>query len=423
MMNNVVIKSARLLSWQPDCCRTFEKMEKGETLVICSQRQVGKSFTCAQILLYVAVNYKKSLSIYISPTNDSSRKFFGDIKGFVENSAFTKKVNESLLTIEFVNGSKILFRSAESKLRGYSCKNSGVLVVDEAYYVPEDIWEVVLPFTNVDNSKKIIISTPRFRKGMFWKFYQRAVRGDKGYYHINTADYDTSMFLSDQQKEEYKVMLSPQSYKSEVLGQWLDNDECLFGDYSKVFHTPDDTNPEIVAIDWSNNGGDNCVISGFNKNHEQCMLEIVTKEKDPVQRAIKLATIINSYPSIRKVIAEKNSIGEVYISILKKNLNRPEILEAFVTTNESKKRIIEKLISAIGQKTITLLPHPQLDLELSTYEMQELKNGNYTYNGKKDDCIMATAFAVDQFDNNRGKYVVRGTTNPNPKLSLREKYN
>ena len=69
------------------------------------------------------------------------------------------------------------------------------------------------------------------------------------------------------------------------------------------------------------------------------MLEIVTKEKDPVQRAIKLATIINSYPSIRKVIAEKNSIGEVYISILKKNLNKPEILEAFVTTNESKKRI------------------------------------------------------------------------------------
>ena len=179
-------------------------MEKGETLVICSQRQVGKSFTCAQILLYVAVNYKKSLSIYISPTNDSSRKFFGDIKGFVENSAFTKKVNESLLTIEFVNGSKILFRSAESKLRGYSCKNSGVLVVDEAYYVPEDIWEVVLPFTNVDNSKKIIISTPRFRKGMFWKFYQRAVRGDKGYYHINTADYDTSMFLSDQQKKSIR---------------------------------------------------------------------------------------------------------------------------------------------------------------------------------------------------------------------------
>ena len=97
------IKSAKLLSWQKDCCKEFENMEKGETLVICSQRQVGKSFTCSQILLYVAINYKRSLSIYISPTNDSSRKFFGDIKLFIDVSALYKKIKESLLTIEFAN--------------------------------------------------------------------------------------------------------------------------------------------------------------------------------------------------------------------------------------------------------------------------------------------------------------------------------
>src|SRR5574344_574287 len=235
MSEPVHIQSAKLISWQPDCCKTFEKMKKGETLVICSQRQVGKSFTCAQILLYVAVNYKKSLSIYISPTNDSSRKFFGDIKGFVENSSLTRKINESLLTIEFVNGSKIIFRSAESKLRGYSCKNNGVLVVDEAYYVPENIWEVVLPFTNVDNSKKVFISTPRFKIGFFYDCYIRALSGDKGYHLISTTDYDTSMFLSDEQKEEYTRLISPQAYKSEILGQWLDSGEGLCGDYSSVF--------------------------------------------------------------------------------------------------------------------------------------------------------------------------------------------
>ena len=395
MSEPVHIQSAKLISWQPDCCKTFEKMKKGETLVICSQRQVGKSFTCAQILLYVAVNYKKSLSIYISPTNDSSRKFFGDIKGFVENSSLTKKINESLLTIEFVNGSKIIFRSAESKLRGYSCKNNGVLVVDEAYYVPENIWEVVLPFTNVDNSKKIIISTPRFRKGMFWKFYQRALNREEGYYYVNTSDYDTSMFLNDKQREEYKSLLSPQSYKSEVLGLWLDNNECLFGEYAKVFNVPTDTEPVVVGIDWSNNGGDNTVVSGFNKSNEQCMLEIVTSISDPVERAVKIASIINSHPTIKKAVCETNSLGEVYISILKRNLNNPNVIVDFTTTNDSKKRIVEKLIAAIGQGSITLLPHPQLDLELSTYEMEERKNGNYTYNGKKDDCIMATCFALD----------------------------
>ena len=406
----VYLKSAKMISWQGDCVSEFVKMNKGDTLVICSQRQVGKSFTCSQLLLYTAINYSGSTSIYVSPTNDSSRKFFTDIKNMVENSHLTTKINESLLIIEFINKSQIIFRSAESKLRGYSCKKGGILVVDEAYYVPNDIWEVVLPFTNVDNSKKVFISTPRFKVGFFYDCYMRALAGDKGYHLIATTNYDTSMFLSEEQKQEYTKLLSPQAYKSEILGQWLDSGEGLFGDYASVFLLPEDKNPEIVGIDWSNNGGDDTVLSGFNHLHQQCMLEIVTNVEDPVARAIKIADIINDHPTIKKVIAETNSIGEVYISILKKHLKNPSILKNFTTTNDSKKRIVEKLIAAIGQKVITLLPNSKLDYQLSIYEMQSLKNGNYTYNGKKDDCIMATCFAVDEFYNtgNKGAYMLRG---------------
>lgn len=406
----VYLKSAKMISWQKDCVEEFENMDSGDTLVICSQRQVGKSFTCSQILLYTALNYNGSTSIYVSPTNDSSRKFFTDIKRMVENSGLSRKINESLLIIEFINGSQIIFRSAESKLRGYSCRKGGILVVDEAYYVPADIWEVVLPFTNVDNSKKVFISTPRFKVGFFYECYKRGLEGETGYHLISTLDYDTSMFLSERQKDEYRSLLSPQAYRSEILGEWLDSGEGVFGDYSSCFYVPEDKAPETVGIDWSNNGGDNTVLSGFNKLHQQCLLEIVTNIEDPVQRAMRIAEIINSYPSIRTVIAEKNSIGEVYISILKKYLKRPNILKVFTTTNDTKKRIIEKFIAAIGQKYITLLPNSQLDYEMGIYEMQGLKNGNYTYNGKKDDCIMATAFAVDDFyDNNqRGTYILRG---------------
>lgn len=410
MKKDIYLKSAKMISWQVDCVTEFEKMEQGDTLIICSQRQVGKSFTCSQILLYTALNNSNSISIYVSPTNDSSRKFFNDIKKMVEDSGLVKKLNESILIIEFINGSQIIFRSAESKLRGYSCKKGGILVVDEAYYVPADIWEVVLPFTNVDNSKKVFISTPRFKIGFFFDCYKRALMGDKGYHLISVADYDTSMFLSDTQKEEYRRTLSPQAYRSEILGEWLDSGEGLFGDYASVFLVPEDKDPEVVGIDWSNNGGDNTVLSGFNRLHQQCLLDIVTNIEDPVQRAIKIAEIINEHPSIKVVIAETNSIGEVYISILKKHLKRPNILKTFTTTNDSKKRIIEKLIAAIGSKYITLLPNNQLDYEMGVYEMQSLKNGNYTYNGKKDDCIMATAFAVDNFyETSTGGYLIRGS--------------
>ena len=406
---SMVFKSAKLLSWQPDCVSSFENMDKGETLVICSQRQVGKSFTCTQILLYVALNCKKSVSIYISPTNDSSRKFFNDIKRMVENSGLTTKINESLLVIEFITGSSIFFRSAESKLRGYSCRNNGILVVDEAQFVPDDIWEIILPFTNVDNSKKIIISTPKFKKGQFWKFYSMALAGEDGYHLISTADYDTSMFLNEKLKEEYKKMLSPQAYKSEILGEWLDNGDCLFGDYSKIFYTPEDKNPIIAGIDWSNNGGDNTVFSAFNSKNQQCNLDIFTDINDPVERTKKIAEKINSYPTLQKVICEKNSLGEVYLSVLKKYVNNPYIIQEFTTTNDSKCRIIEKMISNINQGNITLLPSPQMDMELSGYELQSLKSGKHTYNGKKDDCIMATAFAIDSIFSVQGCYMIGHT--------------
>lgn len=407
---DIYLKSAKMISWQVDCVEEFERMDKGETLVICSQRQVGKSFTCSQILLYTALNNRNSTSIYVSPTNDSSRKFFTDIKKMVEDSGLVRKLNESLLIIEFINGSQIVFRSAESKLRGYSCKKGGILVVDEAYYVPDDIWEVVLPFTNVDHSKKVFISTPRFKTGFFWDCYQRGQDNEKGYHLISTQNYDTSMFLTDEQKLEYRRTLSPQAFKSEILGEWLDSGEGLFGDYASIFLTPEDREPEVVGIDWSNNGGDNTVLSGFNKHHQHCMLNIVTNIEDPVQRAIAIANIINEHPSIKTVVAETNSIGEVYISILKKHLKRPQILKTFTTTNDSKKRIIEKMIAAIGSKFITLLPNTQLEYEMSIYEMESLKNGNYTYNGKKDDCIMATAFAIDTFyETTTGTYMIRGS--------------
>ena len=125
-------------------------------------------------------------------------------------------------------------------------------------------------------------------------------------------------------------------------------------------------------------------------------MEFVTAIKDPSERAAKVADIINANPTIKTVVAEKNSIGEVYISILKKLLKKPSILKVFTTTNDSKKKIIDGLIAAISQKSITLLPNEQLQYELSVYKLEPLKNGNYTYNGPKDDAIMSTAFALSE---------------------------
>ena len=408
------VRGAKLISWQNDLVREFLSLKKDERLVIKKCRQVGCSFTFAQILFYVAINRPKSTSIYITTTNSAARKFFTDMGEFCKESSLVS-MNGSLLEMTFWNGSIIYFKSSESQLRGISCKRGGIMVVDECAFLKSDIWTSILPFTTVSKANTLIASTPWTKRGMYYTFYERALSGDPGYHLIDTRDYDLSYFISEEQREEYRKILSPQAFRTEIDGEFMDSTSGVFGDYQSIYAEPEDKDPVWCGIDFSVSvGGDDTVLTGFNKSKQQCLLYYDNSIADPVQRAEKLADIINSYPSIKKVICETNSMGSTFISIMRRKLKRPNILEEFTTTNSTKKDIIENLVSLIGQKEITLLDDPKQDYEFAIFQLVELKNGNYSYaadtkvQNSKDDIVMATAFAAKCFSGSSGTYMLRG---------------
>ena len=408
------IKGAKLISWQNDLARTFLDLGPDERLVVKKCRQVGCSFAFAQILFYVAINRKKSTSIYITTTNSAARKFYTDMADFCSSSPLVN-LNYSLLEMTFWNGSRIYFKSSESQLRGISCKRGGIMVVDECSFLKDDIWTSILPFTTVSKANTLIASTPFTKRSMYYTFYQRALSGDPGYRLIDTKGYDLSWFITPEQKEEYRRILTPQAYKTEIEGEFLDSTSGVFGNYQEVYCEPDNKEPEICGIDFSvSQGRDDTVLVGFNRQKQQCLLYYDNSTPDPVQRAEKLADIINDHPSIRKVVCETNSMGSVYISILRRKLKRPNIIEEFTTTNTSKKDIIENLVALINKKEITLLDDPRQDYEFAIFSLVELKAGNYTYAAdtkvmnSRDDIVMATAFAAKDYNTNKGVYLIRG---------------
>ena len=408
------VRGAKLIGWQNDLVREFLSLKKDERLVIKKCRQVGCSFTFAQILFYVAINRPRSTSIYITTTNSAARKFFTDMGEFCKESSLVS-LNSSLLEMTFWNGSIIYFKSSESQLRGISCKRGGIMVVDECAFLKSDIWTSILPFTTVSKANTLIASTPWTKRGMYYTFYERALSGDPGYHLIDTRDYDLSYFISEDQREEYRKILSPQAFRTEIDGEFMDSTSGVFGDYQSIYVEPEDKDPVWCGIDFSVSvGGDDTVLTGFNKSKQQCLLYYDNSIADPVQRAEKLADIINSYPSIKKVICETNSMGSTFISIMRRKLKRPNILEEFTTTNSTKKDIIENLVSLIGQKEITLLDDPKQDYEFAIFQLVELKNGNYSYaadtkvQNSKDDIVMATAFAAKCFSGSSGTYMLRG---------------
>ena len=408
------VRGAKLIGWQNDLVREFLTLKKDERLVIKKCRQVGCSFTFAQILFYVAINRPRSTSIYITTTNSAARKFFTDMGEFCKESSLVS-LNSSLLEMTFWNGSIIYFKSSESQLRGISCKRGGIMVVDECAFLKSDIWTSILPFTTVSKANTLIASTPWTKRGMYYTFYERALSGDPGYHLIDTRDYDLSYFISEDQREEYRKILSPQAFRTEIDGEFMDSTSGVFGDYQSIYAEPEDKDPVYCGIDFSVSvGGDDTVLTGFNKSKQQCLLYYDNSIADPVARAEKLADIINSYPSIKKVVCETNSMGSTFISIMRRKLKRPNILEEFTTTNSTKKDIIENLVSLIGQKEITLLDDPKQDYEFAIFQLVELKNGNYSYaadtkvQNSRDDIVMATAFAAKCFSGSSGTYMLRG---------------
>ena len=408
------IKGLKLIGWQKEFAKVFEGLEPNDKLVIKASRQKGKSTVLCQALLYCALNHSYSHSYFISPTNDQCRKQFNDLRDCCSSSPLVSKMNESTQEIRFTNGSCIFFKSAEAgeHLRGNTVKRGGILCIDEGAFIKDDTISILLPYVTVSKAPIVIISTPRRKNGTFYSWYIKAKQGDKGYKCIDVNDYDNSFFITPEQIEDYRKIMSKEKFKNEILGLFSDSNEGVFGDFQSAYKEPEDLEPVYCGIDFSTTGSDFTVMSFFNQSKEQCMIWKDNSVKDPVKRCEMMADILNSYPSLRIITAETNSMGSVYISLLKRLLIGNVTLKEFTTTNESKKRVVEQVIEKLGNKEITLLYDTEQDYEFSIFSSIELGKGNYTYaadpknQAAHDDLILALCFAVDSFSGSSGNYMI-----------------
>lgn len=403
MSSEKVIRGLKLIGWQRDFVKAFESLLPDEKLFVVSGRQRGKSTALLQIILYVAINRPRSQSYFISPVNFQNRSRFKDLSSAIAGSLLVAKLNETNYEVRFVNGSSVTFLSAESgdNLRGNTCTRGGVLIIDECAFVKDDtITSILTPYVTVHHANIIAVSTPRQKNGWFYEGVRDAKAGVRGYKVIDVSEYDSSFFITDSQIEDYRRKYPPVKFRNEIEGLFADKGSGVFGDYQSVFKAQSTNDPVYIGIDWSTGGGDLTVVAGFNKDLEMCLLWKDNQIEDPLKRADAIADLLNLYPSIKKILVEKNSIGAVYSSYLKTKYNHPSRIEEFNTVNASKVRIIEQLVTYINQKKLTLLPDSDLDYQFGIFEHVPLTKG-YTYaadpraSNSHDDIVLATAFALE----------------------------
>ena len=166
-----ITSNLKLYPWQLQVTNELKTHWRGYTHVVKSKRQVGKSIMLESILLQTAINKSKSCSICLSPTLEQARKVFNDVKKVVKPTKLYSKHNDLQLLIMLRNGSTIFFKSAEQKdgLRGYTV--TGIYVVDEAAFISDEVFFVILSWVNVSQAPVVLCSTPKHKTGFFFKYY------------------------------------------------------------------------------------------------------------------------------------------------------------------------------------------------------------------------------------------------------------
>ena len=411
----------KLMPWQKP---VFDDIvsDCGKGLIYCckAKRQIGKSILAESLLIYFATRNDRSIGTMIEPTIKQCRRVYKQLLNAIggEKSPLVKSANQTFLSIELINGSEIIFQSAEQgeALRGSTVKKS-LLVIDEGAYIQDSIYAILFPVVDALQCPVLMISTPLFCSGEFYSRYTEGLSYDanKPNQTVKSYDwstYDTSIFLPPHKLEHYRQTLPEIKFRCDYLGLFAVEGSYLFGDIGAVIG-PYSTKPaKYCGIDWSAGNDNDYTVAVFMDEDKQVTDIRSWKDFDATDLIDELANVLKQNTSLEKIKVEYNSIGKIFFDMLKKKTGhiKPGALQYFVTSNDSKREVIDNLIKSVQTKEITIPNDDELKRELQHYCAEKTPGGKMTYNGAdgvNDDYVIALALCLDAAKTKQGKFSYR----------------
>jgi hypothetical protein len=189
--------------------------------VVVAGRRWGKTQLSRVALIKAAVGKANQLVWYVAPTYQMARGLmWRPLKASIPR-AFVKKINETRMEIELVNGSIIMLKGADKPdtLRGVGLD---FLVIDEAQDIKEETWsEVLRPTLATTGGRVLFIGTP---KAFNW-LYDLYVLGQRG----DTYEDDRKVIVTNHWKSwQFPTITSPFIPPSEIRSARRDMDPKSF---------------------------------------------------------------------------------------------------------------------------------------------------------------------------------------------------
>ncbi|MGA7075849.1 MAG: terminase family protein [Halobacteriota archaeon] len=228
------VKFAQSLGIDPDPWQRDLLLSAEKRVILNCARQSGKSTLTAIKALHHALNNSGALVLVLSPSLRQSGELFKKIVHFYKDLGKPiPSETETALTLQLVNKSRIVsLPGKEQTVRGFS--GVSLLVIDEAAQVADDLYYSVRPMLAVSQGRLIILSTPRGKRGFFFKEWSEGVAWRKVKIRADQCPRISSSFL----KEE-RAALGEWWFAQEYCCEFNDNISSVFS-YDEIMGAFDD---------------------------------------------------------------------------------------------------------------------------------------------------------------------------------------
>lgn len=363
-------------------------------------RQFGKTMMALNLAIYWALNNKRVIVYWISPTDSQSQKVYKEIINAIYESGTIKSNKQSRgdTEIVFKNNSKILFRSAasEDSLRGPSVD---YMILDEAAFIKrETVESIILPMLTVRGKKCIFITTPK-GKNYIYDYFLKGLGNDNNWKSVRYSSYDSPLankYIID----NFRNTLPPKLFDQEINAEFVDS-ASVFNNLEDVFCLSEVNEPQ--------NGESYYAGIDIGLVNDATVLSIIDSEGNVIKyyrwqeiespKLINEIIRINNIWKFNNIMIENNNQGlPIYQELKTKIFN----ISQFNTNSKTKPEIINRLVHLFNMKEIKIIKDDYLKIEFESFIFKQNDSGNIKFlaeNGFHDDCVMSIAIARYCYEN------------------------
>ena len=198
-------------------------------------RQGGKSSVAAIKALSKAIFWPGSLTLVISPSERQSGELYRKFLGYydrLENP--TGMPEDKALSCTLGNGSRVVaLPGIEDTVRCFSAV--ALIIEDEASRVNDALHAAIRPMLAVSNGELLLMSTPRGKRGHFFKIW---TEGGPGWYRLEVP-VEMCTSISKEFLEEERRVLGQWIFEQEYHNNFVETEDQFFSSdtIQKMFDT------------------------------------------------------------------------------------------------------------------------------------------------------------------------------------------